>query len=29
VLEVFKQQKFKYATQIGTLSAGEPRITVE
>jgi selenide, water dikinase len=28
VLEVFRQQNFKYATRIGTLSAGEPRITV-
>jgi len=29
VLEVFRQQGFKYATQIGTLVGGEPRITVE
>lgn len=29
VLEVFKQQEFKHATRIGTLSAGEPRVTVE
>ena len=29
VLEVFRQQGFKYATQIGTLAGGEPRIVVE
>jgi selenide,water dikinase len=29
VLEVFRQQGFKYATQIGTLVGGEPRIVVE
>ncbi len=29
VLEVFRQQGFKYATQIGTLVSGEPRIVVE
>ena len=28
VLEVFKQQEFKYATRIGTLSAGKPHIVV-
>jgi selenide,water dikinase len=28
VLDVFKEQKFKYATRIGTLSAGAPRIVV-
>ena len=28
VLEVFKREGFKYATQIGTLAAGEPRIVV-
>jgi len=28
VLNVFKQQEFKHATRIGTLSAGEPRIVV-
>jgi selenide,water dikinase len=28
VLDVFKQQEFKYATQIGTLGSGEPRIVV-
>jgi len=28
VLEVFRQQGFKYATQIGTLVGGEPRIVV-
>ena len=28
VLEVFKREKFKHATRIGTLSAGEPRIVV-
>ena len=27
-LELFKQQGFKYATQIGTLVGGEPRIVV-
>jgi selenide, water dikinase len=29
VLEVFGQQGFKYATQIGTLVGGEPRVVVE
>jgi len=29
VMEIFRQQGFKYATQIGTLVGGEPRITVE
>jgi len=29
VLDVFKRQGFQYAIQIGTLGAGEPRITVE
>ena len=28
VMELFKQQGFKYATQIGTLVGGEPRIVV-
>jgi selenide,water dikinase len=28
VLDVFKQQEFKHATRIGTLSAGAPRIVV-
>lgn len=29
VLDVFKQQGFAYATRIGTLESGEPRIAVE
>jgi len=27
VMEIFRQQGFKYAAQIGTLVGGEPRIT--
>jgi len=29
VLDVFKQQGFQYAAQIGTLGSGEPRVVVE
>jgi selenide,water dikinase len=29
VLDVFEQQGFQYAAQIGTLESGEPRVTVE